>query len=707
MNHQEFLREFERANDAQKKAISHIDGPLLVIAGAGSGKTRVATMRIAHLVHSGVHPQSILAVTFTNKAAKEMKERVSKLVGSYVHVSTFHSLGATILRRHIHLLSYPQNFAIYAEEESKKIIKDCLQNRGLSHKEADIASFSKAFSDIKNNFTSFEHHSRLTQSVFEQYQEMLQKSGAVDFDDLIFLPLRLFKEHPQVIEEVNSSFTYLLVDEYQDTSTCQSLFAHALAGRKQNIFAVGDPDQSIYSWRGAKVENILQFKTQYPDAQIVRLEQNYRSTNTILSASNALIKHNEGRFEKKLWSQKGEGEAIIRHLAQSERQEAEFVLSLANQYIQSGYRPSDIAILYRTNAQSRPIEDRCIEHKIPYMIFGGIPFYSRREVKDILSFLQIALLPQDIISFERALKILGHGIGETTRAKIRQKALETGIPIFETAKQFLQENSSLSKKQRAGLEAFCSFITTLKEKTEQESAFEIISFAIRDSGYLSLLEKEEETVTERKENLEQLLGRAQEWDELHMEASPTLFLEELLLEGNKDKGNTEEEKIILATIHNAKGLEFPIVFIIGLEEDLFPHINAKLSDEGLEEERRLLYVGMTRAKEKLALSASMNRFVFGGVRSMRTSRFLKEIPSNFIKPYTKTFTPTQAIEQPSVVSESDFEIGQHVFHPQFGIGRIESRSESSMGTCYEVFFSSDNKMKKIIAKYASMRALPK
>ncbi len=707
MEQHSFNIEFEKLNDRQREAVCHIDGPLLVIAGAGSGKTRVATMRVAHLVRSGIPTQSIAAVTFTNKAAREMRERVNHLIGSSVHVSTFHSLGAKILRESIAALSYPENFAIYAEEESRKVIKDCLKERGLAAKEADVASFGKAISDIKNNPACFTHHSSLTQSIFEQYQHRLQQSGAADFDDLIYLPLKLFQEHPEVLQRYNERWRYLLVDEYQDTSDSQSQFANALAGKSKNIFAVGDPDQSIYSWRGARVENILSFRDQYPNARVVNLEQNYRSTNIILEASNAVIKNNRGRVEKSLWSEKGKGEQIVRHIASSERQEAEFVTASVLELMEGGYTQDQIAVLYRTNAQSRSIEDRFIESRISYTIWGGIPFYARKEIRDVLSFLQIAVLPQDMVSFERAIKNIGQGgIGEVTLAKIRQQAIEQNVPILDLATFGTQETLGLTKKQYASLSQFCKFIASLREQIQEGTALSMISYAINESGYISQLEKDEETLDDRKENLEQLLARAQEWDETHSEDKPTVFLEELMLEGLGNTSKNDDAKITLATIHNAKGLEFPVVFILGLEEDLFPHINAKMNEEGVEEERRLFYVGMTRAKERLFISASMSRFLFGGLRNTRVSRFFKEIPPHLSKPYSKSIryidkTPSKADIQPI----AQFNVGQLVLHPEFGVGRIENSKMTSVGLAYEVLFSNDQTLRKIIAAYSPMRSI--
>ena len=701
-----FDQEFDRLNPDQKKAVCHTGGPLLVLAGAGSGKTRVATMRIAHLIRSGVSPQTVVAVTFTNKAAREMRERVHRLVGSDVLVSTFHSLGARILRESIERLGYPSNFVIYAEEESEKVLKDCLKGRGLQCKDAEVSTYRSAISKLKNEPDLFQKYDSLTRSIFEQYQERLKQSGAVDFDDLIYLPIELFKHHPDVLERYCRRWNYLLVDEYQDTSDNQCQFSVFLAGPAQNIFAVGDPDQSIYSWRGAKISNILSFQKQFTNATLVRLEQNYRSTNTILEASNAVIGHNEARYEKRLWSQRGLGAPIVRYIAPTERREAEFVINRIEELVEAGSAYDQIAILYRTNAQSRSLEDKFIEFRLPYRIWGGIPFYSRREIKDILSILQVAVSPRDAIAFERALKLVSKGIGDVTLTKLLQKANQEHRPIYEIAQDAANGECEVSKKQQEGFAKFCALISTLRDAIEGGSAFGLLSDAIDGSEYIQVLEKDPESLLERKENIAQLLSRANEWDEGHVGVSPLLFIEELVLEGARERGKDDGPCVTLATVHNAKGLEFPVVFIVGLEEDLFPHMSAKRSEDGIEEERRLFYVGMTRAKDRLFLCAAQARFLFGGLRSMRTSCFLKELPPQYVVPHGTTVQKAPVIEpEEPQVQASLFSVGQIVLHPHFGVGRVEKVSTTSLGPAYEVLFSNDQTKRKIIASYSMMRAV--
>lgn len=708
---QSFDQAFSTLNPEQKSAVTYPSGPILVVAGAGSGKTKVATMRVAHLIRTGVSPQAIAGVTFTNKAAKEMRERVHMLVGTKVTVSTFHSLGASILRESIHHLGYPSSFVIYDEEESNKVLKDCLKEMALGYQDSVFSALRASISSMKNN-----PHAKVdTQlsSLYEAYQKRLKTCGAVDFDDLIYLPLQLFKQFPSLLDAYQNRWQHLLVDEYQDTNDTQHLLASSLVGKTKNIFAVGDPDQSIYSWRGAKIENILSFQKDFPGAHVIRLEQNYRSTNIILEASNNVIGYNASRYEKNLWSTRGKGDLLTKHIARSERQEADFVVRTIQNLLQSGYSPEDIAILYRTNAQSRSFEDLFLSARTPYRIWGGIPFYSRKEIKDVLSFLRLASLPQDAAAFERAIKAFGHGIGDTTIQKIKTLSLEVGKPIFTSIMEELSTPTlSLTKRHKEALSSFCDIITTLQEALREGTAFELISAAINDTGYLSSLESDPETLSDRKENLEQLLSRAQEWDESHENTPPHLFFEELTLEGAQVDNGDPRKKVTLATIHNAKGLEFACVFLVGLEEDLFPHMNAKRSEEAtaIEEERRLFYVGMTRAKDRLYLSAAQTRFLFGGLHTMRPSRFWKEIPAHLMQSASSSMPfPVKSVpvEKEEPKKPEKCEPGQVVLHPQFGIGRIEKIVTTSMGDAYEVFFSNENMTKKILASASPLKKIGK
>lgn len=645
----------------QKRAVMHNSGPLLVIAGAGSGKTRVATLRLSRLIAEGVSPQEIIGVTFTNKAAREMKERVYALVGSSVQISTFHSLGAKILREFSYLLDYPSNFVIYDEDDREKLLKSCLKRAYKSDKAlpSELSDISQMISSLKNSTNNVCDLSEEMKVCFTSYQEELKKASAFDFDDLQYQTLQLLKNHEEVRAKLALRWKYLLIDEYQDTNDVQCEIAFHLIGPEKNIFAVGDPDQSIYSWRGANLEHILAFKDRFLGAQEVRLEKNYRSTNTILSAANAVIQHNQNRLEKSLWSDRGEGAKLLCHVARGDREEAEYVVSGIDSLIKNkNHSLSEIAILYRTNAQSRSFEDFLIRKRIPYVIWGGLSFYQRREIKDVLAFARLSVMPQDIIAFERVVNIPKRGIGGTTLEKISRYVSEREIPIVQFIKDLVSAQFdctkfsgleiSLNAKQKSGLIQFCDVLNQLQRAEASKSAFQLISSAMHDTGYLAYLEAEEdENYIDRRENLEQLIAKAiewdQEWEKIVAEGSGsndviTRFFETLTLETAVQESLSGAESITLATVHNAKGLEFQTVFLVGLEEDLFPHINVKFQKNGkdpsnqeIEEERRLMYVGMTRAKDLLSVSLAQNRLVWGSFRTMRPSRFLYEIPGNLLQ----------------------------------------------------------------------------
>ncbi len=698
-------KEFLSLNPAQREAVIHQTGPILVVAGAGSGKTRVATVRIAQLIASGVSPEAIVGVTFTNKAAREMRSRVQDLVGHDVLVSTFHSLGLKILRESSHHIGYPSNAVVYDSEDSQKALKIILKE--LSLNEDDLASMAISISSMKNKLQPPEsegaQNSRLA-AVYERYCDLLKRSGAFDFDDLLLLPVLLFRKCPEILEQYQERWQYLLVDEYQDTNYAQSIFISLLAGKRQNLFAVGDPDQSIYSWRGADIGNILRFQNDYENAKVVRLEENYRSAQSILSASNALITNNKGRIEKKLWSRKGEGSPITFFCAKTERIEASFIAESIEQYIQDGITVDEIAVLFRTNAQSRSLEDSFMERRIPYHIHGGISFYQRKEVKDIFSYLRLVVQPYDLLAFSRAIQVPKRGIGATSIAKIESLARESGLPLNQLLFDIISDNQliSLGNKQKESLKAFLDTWGRISESgtTGVASSIEAVVF---DGGYLKSLEGEMETYSEKAEIVSELVAKAHEWDR---ERKGTLqqFLEEVTL--NQMLEEESESSCSLMTIHNAKGLEFKVVFIVGLEEDILPHINSKKSMDGIEEERRLLYVAMTRAKEKLIMTCSQTRLLWGGFRNMRPSQFLYEIPRdmlNSVRSARSAAAPSVSVVQPE--QKAVFETGQIVMHSQFGVGRIEKATETSNGLIYEVFFGKDGTRKKIAAEMQVLRSV--
>lgn len=625
-------------NPQQEEAVKHGEGPLLVLAGAGSGKTRIITFRIAHLIAQGVPPHQILAVTFTNKAAGEMQERIHahmahQNLGLPPTICTFHSLGAKILRQAIDHLGYASNFVIYDEEDSNKLLKSCLKTLELKE-ESHVKSLRDALSTLKNQLLSPSDIIENSESpalrrhfaaVYQLYQERLKEANAVDFDDLLFLPIRLFQEHPSVLEHYQLRWRFLLIDEYQDTNQAQYQFARLIIAKHRNLFVVGDPDQSIYSWRGANIHNILNFEKDYPGAKVIRLEQNYRSRDNILKAASALISRNQHRLEKNLWSTLGTGETIIHFTGRSEHEEAQFVTQEIEKLHRLHRIPyKEIAIFYRTNFQSRLFEDSLLRRKIPYVIVGGISFYHRKEIKDLLAFLHILESPNDAVAFTRTLNLPKRGIGEVTIDRL----IRAKRPFIELC-QDPDAGIRLSAKQKEALLEYADLLKrleTLKEGPLQKLVLAIL----RETNYIEELRNDKETFADRSENVHEFIAKAGEWERAHPEGKLSQFLEELSLKSTLDEVDDLEEHVSLMTLHNGKGLEFTAVFLVGMEDDLFPHANSRERYDLLEEERRLCYVGMTRAKERLYFSSATSRFIWGVHRIMHPSRFLREIPKEFI-----------------------------------------------------------------------------
>lgn len=628
-------------NPKQQEAVLSTKGAVLVIAGAGSGKTKVVSTRIAHLIDEGIPPSSILGVTFTNKAAAEMRERVHGMTNQQVLICTFHSLGARILRECISNIGYSNAFTIYDEEDTLKIIKLCLADLGLSDDKSFAKTFRHSISAAKNALLSPEAATKTAKTddeeifakVYTFYDRHLKAYNGVDFDDLLYLPIRIWQEHKDILAQYQKRWPHLLIDEYQDTNVAQYTLARLLVESQGNIFVVGDPDQSIYSWRGANIQNILNFEKDYPGAKVIQLEQNYRSTTTILNAANALIAHNVGRFEKKLWSQLHTGEKIRLFMAETERNETQFVAREIARYKKMGIPLKEMVVFYRTNAQSRPFEDTLLSCNIPYTIVGGISFYQRKEIKDILAFLRIAYTGCDFIAFARTINLPRRGFGETTIEKIKQGALDAGVPLLSFCSQLLENTPSikLSAKQKAGLKEWVSHIQHLQALTETASIKDIVIAAIETTGYLDHLKEDNETEIERKENLSSLIAKAAEWQSTA--PNPTLggFLEEITLKSSLDEAESDNDRLTLMTLHSGKGLEFQVVFIAGLEENLFPHVNAKNESSNIEEERRLCYVGITRAKQYLTLTLSKTRMLWGALHHQYLSRFIKEIPREYLE----------------------------------------------------------------------------
>ncbi len=714
---QQFHQELQSLNPEQLKAVKHINGPMLVLAGAGSGKTRVATLRIAHLLTSGVRPSEVLGLTFTNKAAHEMKERVQKYAGSNVLVTTFHSLGARLLREAIHHMGYNKDFVIYDESDSEKLLKETAREMQVSS-ELDLKALRIYISRKKNGLVVEEQEG--FKVLYERYNEKLKKCNAVDFDDLLRLPVELFDGFPEVLAFYQERWKYMLVDEYQDTNGAQYSFVKQLCGERCNLFVVGDPDQSIYSWRGANIQNILNFEKDFPGAILVRLEQNYRSTNIILEAANAVITKNGGRYDKSLWSSLGDGEKINFFSARSEREEARFVGRQVQDIANKGTALADMCIFYRTNVQSRVLEDEMISRKIPYVIVGGVSFYLRKEIKDVLSMLRLLDNPKDLISFLRVVNLPKRGIGETTLEKIVDAHEKSGLPILDFMLKIYSEEAystlpfTVTAKQKEGWADFAKVFLMLKETASNETIEELVRAAIFRSRYIDVIAQDAETKLERLENLEELIVKAQEWQESkepEEEATLSNFLSDTSLATSMDNADDDQDALTLMTIHNGKGLEYEIAFIVGLEEDLFPHINSKKSPEQIEEERRLFYVGITRAKRHLFISFAQVRSLWGATRSMRPSRFLQEIPQKLRQLIGITApAPMEAMARimPQTPCEQTiFSIGEAVFHPQFGVGRVEKVREGSHGLMYDILFSKDDATKCLIAKLAPLSRLSK
>lgn len=691
----------EELNKEQQKAVDHVEGPLLVLAGAGSGKTRVVTKRLAHLIELGIPSSDILALTFTNKAAEEMRTRIERGKGVWVLASTFHSLGARILRESAHLLGFQSDFTIYDVEDSEKLLKASIQEIFGAQDKAFFKKMRSAISSYKNQLVDPEEADREFIDVYRLYQKNLKSCNALDFDDLIYLPCKLFQTAKEEREKYQNRWSFVLIDEYQDTNFAQYQMAKTLVEKHRNIMAVGDPDQSIYSWRGAQYQNILRFEEDFPGALVITLEQNYRSTNHILQAANALIAHNEKRLEKNLWSALGNGEKIGVYIAQNEREEADFIkeqlFSLAELC-----SLDEIAILYRTNAQSRPFEDALLAAHIPYRIIGGLSFYQRREIKDTLCYLKMILSDRDQIAFLRTILLPKRGIGISGAEKIVHAAKETNTPIFSFCKTLLHPNATikLNARQKGGLQEYVETIEKLRERKKELTLHELISEMVLSTGYLDYLKIDLESYQDRKENIEELIGKAAEWQEENEEKGALEFLEELSLRSSEE-GQEEGARLKMMTLHNSKGLEFETVFLVGLEEDLFPHINVKEDPEGLEEERRLCYVGMTRAKKRLFVTASSYRYMWGGARFMRPSRFFKELPHDHLKNLSP-ISPLAKEEGISPKSFSEFGVGDKVRHSEFGEGVIQKTYQGSFGLTYDIYFPSASTIRTLVAKFAKL-----
>lgn len=736
-------------NNEQKEAVLHTEGPLLILAGAGSGKTRVLTHRIAYLIkEKDVYPSSILAITFTNKAAKEMKERVGKILGDIAQdmwISTFHSTCVKILRRDIDRIGYEKSFVIYDSADQQTVIKSCLKELNLNDKNFPPRSVLEMIGKAKDELVDPGMYTRMyasdfrmskVASIYELYQKKLKQNNAVDFDDIIMCTVKLFNEHPEVLDYYQRKFKYIMVDEYQDTNTAQYMLVSLLAQVKKNLCVVGDDDQSIYGWRGANIRNILDFEKEFKNCKTIKLEQNYRSTKTILDAANSVIKNNYGRKSKKLWTDNNEGVNIVNYVGGNEHDEASFVANEVQTLKSKDDRQyKDFAVLYRMNAQSRVVEEMFIREGIPYKIVGGLRFYDRKEIKDVIAYLRVIQNPADDVSLKRIINVPKRGIGDTTVDNAEKIASIRGSSIFS----IVSSAAEVAELQRASakLEGFVSLISSFRALKENMKISELIEEVINRTGILGELQQEGTVEAEsRIENIQELISVALEFEQQEEEQGLEEFLANVSLVSDIDNLEEEKDNVVLMTLHSAKGLEFPVVFMVGMEEGIFPSYRSFSEESELEEERRLCYVGITRAREKLYMTNAYSRTLFGKTENYSTSRFLKEIPEELIEnPFKKEkkapqsaagffaanpsmriinsvadikpvvgFKPAAAFETKKAVSASSFAVGDAVEHKKFGVGVITAVEKESADYKLEIQFKNAG-MKRLMAAFANLKKI--
>ena len=691
----------DNLNDKQKEAVLYINGPMLVLAGAGSGKTKVLTNRIANLIDNGISPANILAITFTNKAAKEMKDRVFNLIGNdayMIQISTFHSLGLKILKENYEKLGYDKNFVVIDSDDALAVIKKIMKDMNLSPQYYNAKNIRNKISSAKNelmdlqSFANLEYDKNVVK-VYEKYLEKLKLNNSVDFDDLLILPIRLFREYPSVLESYQERYKYILIDEYQDTNECQYIFSKMLAKKYKNIFVVGDNDQAIYAFRGANYKNILNFEKDYPDCKTILLEENYRSTKTILNAANSVIKNNKLRKDKNLWSNNEEGELIKYIRTDGEKEEADYVAKEIKKLISEGVNPVDIAVLYRTNAQSRVMEEACLKNNIPYKIIGSFYFYNRKEIKDLICYLRLINNYKDDVSLLRVINVPKRKIGEKTIDNISNVALVNNSCLFDAI------NSGKELE-------FKNLILDLKEKCENLSLTEMVELVLDKSGMKQELENEKSLDSEiRLENLEEFKSITKNYEEEYGVISLDDFLNEISLVSDMSEHQDGNNKVSLMTVHSVKGLEFDDVFVIGMEEGIFPHYNAinEGTNSAIEEERRLCYVAITRAKKKLWLLNAKKRMLFGNTQVNPPSRFMDEIDSKYVDSEKRTTSLVGSVKK--IVKENmfndddtDFNVGDMIHHTDYGNGIVTAVDKSIITVAFPHPFG----IKKLMKKHKSI-----
>jgi DNA helicase-2/ATP-dependent DNA helicase PcrA len=701
-------------NPPQREAVTHGGGPLLVLAGAGSGKTRVLTHRVAHLVATDrAKPSEILAITFTNKAASEMRERVELLVGGLVRlmwVMTFHSACARILRAEAKQLGYTSRFSIYDEADSVRLVKRCLDELSIDPKRFAPRAIKAQISTAKNQLEDAAAYRQRVGSFFEQtaadvyevYERRIHEMNALDFDDLLFRTVNVLELFPEVLERYRDTFRWLLVDEYQDTNHAQYRLLQLLAGKERNVCVVGDDDQSIYGFRGAEIRNILDFERDFPGTTVVKLEQNYRSTQTILSAANAVVANNRGRKPKELWTELGSGEPVHVRELEDEHAEGRFVASEIERLAEEGVSRREIAVFYRTNAQSRVLEDTLVRFGVSYQVIGGTKFYERAEIKDALAYLTLLVNPQDTVSFARVVNSPKRGIGQTSQGRIVSHANTVGMSVWDTA-VVPEDIPGLGPAAIKAVDAFMSVMERLREHGERTSVAELLEAVLSETGYVEALEAERTIEAQgRIENLQELVGVAGEfdanWEGERGLAALAEFLQQLSLFSEQDALRDDDEIATLMTLHNAKGLEYPVVFMIGCEEGVFPH-NRSIEEGNLEEERRLCYVGITRARERLYLTFTRTRSLYGARSYNMASRFLDEIPAELTDAEPAPDQTTWGEAAPAAAPLA-FRVGEDVVHATFGEGVVTGLEQDGIVV---VRFAASGSERKLMADYAPLR----
>ena len=688
----------ERLNDKQKEAVLHKDGPCLVIAGAGSGKTRVLTTRIANLIDNGVESYNILAITFTNKAAREMRERLDVMIkDNGAFVGTFHSFGVRIIRENYEKLGLQKNFTILDSDDVTSVIKKIMKDKDIDTKEVAPAYVRNRISFIKNENLSIAEIEKFfnippekkAYEIYKEYIQVLKNNNSVDFDDLLLLPVKLFESDKDALERYQNRFKYILIDEYQDTNEVQYRLTKLLAKKYQNIFIVGDPDQSIYQFRGANYKNILNFEKDYPNAIVIPLEENYRSTSYILNAANSVIKNNKDRKEKNLWSSKGDGVKVKYLRTYDEKNEVEKVIDEIKRLLDSGYSKKDIAVFYRTNGQARVVEEAFLKANMPYRVVGSFYFYSRKEIKDLISYLRLILNKDDEISLRRVINVPKRKIGNATVSNLETMARAMGISMFDA----IEKGKELE---------FKNLILELQKDSESLSLTELIDDILDKSGMRQELEMEHTLEADlRLENLEEFKSITASFEELTGSVNLSDFLEEISLVADMSEHKETNDEVTLMTIHSAKGLEFDVVFLIGMEEGIFPHQNAFTEEDGIEEERRLCYVGITRAREKLYLTNAKRRILYGRESINPPSRFIEEIDKEYIEEDENSVKEIKKIHRESMYSDTDVEYteGDIVNHDTYGSGVVVGVDKMLV----TVAFSHGIGVKKLMKNHKSLK----